>query len=94
MLIISIPKPTIPLFKYTTIIYYFRHIWAPAREEAWEPWREAEVAGDTLMESSKSKSRKDTEEKSRKKAKLMSEKGVVWGEYRSEPGVASWQTRR
>ena len=45
------------------------------------------------MESSKSK-RKDTEEKSRKKAKLLSEEGVVWGEYRSDPGVASWQTRR
>ena len=38
-------------------------------EEAWEPRREAEVVGDTLMESTKS-GRKETEEKSRKRTKM------------------------
>ena len=48
--------------------------------------RRHEVA-DTLRETSKSK-RKEREGMSRKKAKMESEEGVVWGEYRSEAGVA------
>ena len=48
--------------------------------------RRHEVA-DTLRETSKSK-RKEREGMSRKKAKMESEDGMIWGEYRSDAGVA------
>ena len=55
-------------------------------EEAWEQRKEADEVGDTLMETHKFKM-KEPEGVSRKKAKLDSEEGNVWGEYRSEAGL-------
>ena len=60
-----------------------RKVW----EEAWEQRGEEDETGDTLMETTKSK-RKEPEEGSRKRAKMASEEGLVWGEYREDPGVA------
>ena len=55
-------------------------------EEEWEPRDEREEVGETLVAPSKSK-RREEEEGSRKKAKL-EEGGNVWGEYKSDDGVA------
>ena len=55
-------------------------------EEAWEPREERDEVGETLVAPIKSK-RREEEGGRRKKAKL-EEEGKVWGEYRSDEGVA------
>ena len=56
-------------------------------EEAWEQRGEEDEIGETLTETTKSK-RKESEEGSRKRAKMESDEGLVWGEYREDPRVA------
>ena len=56
-------------------------------EEAWEQRGEEDEIGETLTETTKSK-RKESEEGSRKRAKMDSAEGLEWGEYREDPGVA------